>query len=113
MLAPTLTEFPTTVQSPVPTSRAPVTSTDEVSIVDRLGTGMAVASSSSSTRASVSILPEPLQIMCILLDYFSQILTHNITCIMYMTFAKIRDLDEDVASCLQQIIVKIMSVNLY
>ncbi len=83
MLAPTLMEFPTTVQSPVPTSRAPVTSTDEVSIVDNIGTGMAVASSSSSTRASVLILPDPLQLTCILLDYFSQILYththHNIT----------------------------------
>jgi hypothetical protein len=67
MLALTPMEFPATVQSPVPTSRAPVTRTDEVSIVDRLGMGMAVASS-PSTRASVSILPDPLQLMCILLN---------------------------------------------
>jgi hypothetical protein len=59
MLALTLMEFPTTVQFPVPTRRAPVTRTDEVSIaiVDNIGPEMA----SSSITASVLILPDPLQ----------------------------------------------------
>ena len=58
MLALTLMELPTTVQSPVPTSRAPVTNTDEVNMVDKLvGTEMLLF----STTASVLILPDPLQ----------------------------------------------------
>ena len=58
MLALTLMEFPTTVQPPVPTSRAPVTRTDEVSIVDKIGLEIIA---SSSTTANVLILPDPLQ----------------------------------------------------
>ena len=57
MLALILIVFPTTVQFPVPTSRAPVTRTDEFSIVDKIGPEVIML----STRASVLIFPDPLQ----------------------------------------------------
>ena len=58
MLALTLMEFPTTVQFPVPTSRAPVTSTDEVNIValDIVESVVVLL----FTTARVLILPDPL-----------------------------------------------------
>lgn len=56
MLALMLMESPTTVQSPVPTSRAPVTNTDVVNIIDKDG----LKATSSFTTASVLILPDPL-----------------------------------------------------
>ena len=80
MLSLTLMESPTTVQSPVPTSRAPVTSTDDVNMVDRLEVDMALLS--SSTIAMVLILPDPLQCVKYCLNYLIQsmyLYTHTLT----------------------------------
>ena len=59
MLVLTLMVFPTTVQSPVPTSRAPVTGTDELNRVDK---GGLEAVSPPSIAASVLTFPDPLQV---------------------------------------------------
>ena len=62
MLVLTLMAFPTTVQSPVPTSRAPVTRTEEVNRADKGGPEVP----SLSIAASVLTLPDPLQVKLIL-----------------------------------------------
>ena len=58
MLVLILMMFPTTVQSPVPTNRGPVTRIDEVNRADKGG----LEAVSPSIAASVLTLPDPLQV---------------------------------------------------
>ena len=81
MLAPTLMVFPTTVQSPVPTSSAPVTRTDDLKLVEKVGSEMSIF----CITASVLTLSDPLQNQ-LPVHYITRMIGVDIvTCICWMS----------------------------